>query len=113
MLVILCWLGAGGSPGLIHPPSEVLVARGLGLEAERQAALEWFGVALGYELVTGGTTLLLRALRGKQVPEARRAAHELACGGQLEALGYGLFGLLHGESGRKQRSPARLARGIL
>jgi len=55
------------------------------------------------ELVPGGTTFGLRALRGQQVTEAGRAAHELSASGNLEALGDGLFGLLHGESGRKQR----------
>jgi hypothetical protein len=45
------------------------------------------------------------------VSETRRATHELSLGGELEALGDGFFGLLHGESGRKQRSPGRLARG--
>jgi hypothetical protein len=46
------------------------------------------------------------------VPKAGRAAHELTGGGQLEALGDGLFGLLHGTSGRKQSSPSELARGF-
>ena len=54
-------------------------------------------MAFGDELVLGSTTLLLRALRTKQVTEAGRAADELALGGQLEALSNGLFGLLHGE----------------
>lgn len=52
-----------------------------------------------HELVFGGTTLLLRALRGKQVTETGRAADQLTSCGELEALGDGLFGLLHEESG--------------
>ena len=52
-------------------------------------------------LVAGGTAFGLRALRGQQVPEAGRATHEFARTGQFEALGDGLFGILHGESGRK------------
>ena len=83
------------------------------LEAERQAALKRLGVAGSHELVLGGTTLLLRALRGKQVTETGRAANKLTGGGELEALGDGLFGLLHGGSGRKQGVLSRLARGNL
>ena len=64
------------------------------------------------QLVTSSTTFGLRALRGQQVTEAGRAADKLSFGGNLEALSDGLFGLLHGESGRKQRSRACLARGI-
>ena len=85
----------------------------LGLEAIRQAALKRLGMAGSHKLVLGGTTLLLRALGGKQVTETGRAAHELTSGGELEALGDGLFGLLHGESGRKQREPPPFARGKL
>jgi hypothetical protein len=65
-------------------------------------------MAFSHELVLGGTTLLLRALGGKQVTEARRAANELTGTGELEALRDGFLGLLHGESGRKQRSAAHL-----
>ena len=54
-------------------------------------------MAFGNLFVPGGTTLLLRALRGQQVTEARRATHELTSRGELEALSHGLFGLLHGE----------------
>ena len=79
-----------------------------GLQAERQSALERLGVAFCHQLVLRGATLLLRALGGKEVTEAGRAAHELAFGGKLEALGDGLLGLLHGESGRKQRSAPRV-----
>ena len=42
----------------------------------------------------------------------RRRTHELAPGGEFEPLGNGLLGLLHGKSGRKQRSALPLARGI-
>ena len=70
-------------------------------------------MAFGDELVAGGTTFGLRALRGQQVPEAGRAANQLSASGNLEALGDGLFGLLHGESGRKQRARGDLARGNL
>ncbi len=57
------------------------------------------------QLVTRGTTLLLRALRAKQVTEARRAAHELALGGEFEPLGNGLLGLLHGERSKTESPP--------
>lgn len=59
-------------------------------------------MALGHELVTAGTTLLLRALRAKQVTEARRAAHELALSGEFEPLGNGLLGLLHEERSKTE-----------
>ena len=62
-----------------------------------------------HELVAGGTSFGLRALRGQQVTETGRAADQLTRSGYLEALGNGLFGLLHVESGGKQRTPARLA----
>jgi hypothetical protein len=45
------------------------------------------------------------------VTEAWRTPDQLARGGQLEALGNGLFGLLHGWSCTKQRPRPRLARG--
>lgn len=70
-------------------------------------------MAFGDELVTRGTTFGLRALRGKQVTEAGRAANQLSGSGNFEALGDGLFGLLHGEKGRKQRPRAAMARGKL
>ncbi len=70
-------------------------------------------MAFGNELVARSTAFGLGAFRGEQVTKARRAANELALGGQLEALGYGLFGLLHEESGRKQGAVASLARGFL
>src|SRR5215208_1224705 len=63
-------------------------------------------MALGDELVTRGTTLLLRAFRAKQVTKARRAAHELALGGEFEPLGNGLLGLLHGERSKTETPPA-------
>ena len=83
----------------------------LGLEAIRQAALERLGMAGSHKLVLGGTTLLLRALRGQQVTKTGRAANQLSRSGNFEALGDGLFGLLHGESGRKQRVRRPMARG--
>lgn len=57
------------------------------------------------ELVTSGTTLLLRALRAKQVTEARRAAHEFALGGEFEPLGNGLLCLLHEERSKTESAP--------
>ena len=74
-------------------------------QAERQGALERLRMAFSHELVTGGTTLLLRALRAKQVTETRRAAHELALGGEFEPLGNGLLGLLHGERSKTETEP--------
>ena len=80
-------------------------------EAEGQAAEERLGMTGSHELVAGGTSLGLRALRGQQVTETGRAADQLTRTGYLEALGNGLFGLLHGWSGPKQRGHGRLARG--
>lgn len=74
-------------------------------QTERQSALERPGMAFCHELVTGGTTLLLRAFRAEQVTEARRAAHELASGGEFEPLGNGLLGLLHGERSKTETLP--------
>jgi hypothetical protein len=68
-------------------------------------------MAGSHKLVLGGTALLLRALRGKQVTKTGRAANQLSRSGNFEALGDGLFGLLHGESGRKQRERPPFARG--
>ena len=65
-------------------------------------------MAFGNEFVSGGTTLLLRAFRGQQVTEARRATHKLTGRGELEALSHGLFGLLHGEKRRKQTTHSQL-----
>ena len=59
-------------------------------------------MALRHELVTGGTTLLLRTLRAEQVTEAGRAPHELALSGEFEPLGNGLLGLLHGERSKTE-----------
>lgn len=70
-------------------------------------------MACSHELVTRSTTFGFRALRGKQVTEAGRAANQLSGSGNFEALGDGLFGLLHGEKGRKQRAQAAMARGKL
>ena len=67
-------------------------------------------MAGGNQLVAGGTAFGLRALRGQQVTETGRAADQLPGSGNLEALGNGLFGLLHGWSGRKQSTRAALAR---
>ena len=65
----------------------------------------------GHKLVAGGTSFGLRALRGQQVTETGRAADQLTRTGYLEALGNGLFCLLHGWSGPKQRARVRMARG--
>ena len=65
-------------------------------------------MARGNEFVFGGTTFGLRALRGQQVPEAGRAANQLSGSGNFEALGDGLFGLLHGEKRRKQTTHRQL-----
>ncbi len=81
-----------------------------GLQTVRETALQGLRMAFGYLLVLGGTSLGLRALRGKQVTEAGRATHELAFGGKLEALGDGFLGLLHGMEGRKQRRRRGVAR---
>ena len=64
-------------------------------EAGGQAAQEGRGVTGGNKLVPGSTTFGLRALRGQQVAETRRAANQLTRSGYLEALSDGLFGLLH------------------
>lgn len=69
----------------------------LRLQAEGETALERRFAAWVNQLVFGRTAFGLRALRGKQVPEAGRAANQFALGGHLEALGDGLFGLLHGK----------------
>lgn len=70
-------------------------------------------MARGNLLVLGGTTLLLRALGGKEVTEPRRATHQLAFGGELEALGDGLFGLLHGNEREKTETRCVLGKGNL
>ena len=70
-------------------------------------------MAWGDKLVAGGTSFGLRALRGKQVPEAGRAANQFSGSGNFEALGDGLFGLLHGGSARKQSARVVMARGNL
>ncbi len=48
-----------------------------------------------HKLVAGSTAFGLRAFRGEQVTETRRAANQLTRTGYLEALGNGLFCLLH------------------
>ena len=70
-------------------------------------------MACSNELILGSTTFGLRAFGGQQVPEAGRAADQLSGSGNFEALGDGLFGLLHGESGRKQRLPCPLSKANL
>ena len=62
-------------------------------------------MTFGHELVPGRTTLLLRGLRTQQVTEARRAAHELALGGEFEPLGNGLLGLLREERKKTEARP--------
>ena len=69
-------------------------------------------MAFSHQLVTTGTTLLLRALRAKQVTEAWRAAHELALGGEFEPLGDGLLCLLHGERS-KTEMPSTLGKAFV
>ena len=78
----------------IHPPDWFLLCALA--EAGREAAEQRLRVTFGNELVARGTSFGLRAFRGQQVTEARRAANQLTRGGYLEALGNGLFGLLHG-----------------
>ena len=106
---MLVGLGPPGRLVKIHLAGAVMVV--LRLEAVREAAFERLCMALCHELVLGSTAFLLGALGGQQVTEARRAAHQLALGGQFEALGDRLFGLLHEKSGRKQRVSTPLARG--
>jgi hypothetical protein len=61
-----------------HPPSEVFILLlKIGLEAERETAFERLSMAFGHQFVAGRTALLLRALRGQQMSETRRAANEL------------------------------------
>ena len=81
------------------------------LEAEGQAAEQGLCMARSNELVLGGATLLLGRLGRKQVPEAGGPANQLATGGQFEALGNGLLGLLHERSGQTHRVAEGLARG--
>ena len=93
----------------IHPPGGVGVERDSLPETGRQAAEERRSMARSHQLVARGTSFGLRAFRGQQVTETRRAADQLTRTGYFEALGDGLFCLLHEESGAKQRRPARLA----
>jgi len=69
-------------------------------------------MAFSHQLVTTGTTLLLRALRAKQVTKAWRAANELALGGEFEPLGHGLLCLLHGERS-KTEMPSALGKAFV
>ena len=93
----------------IHPPGGVGVERDSLPETGRQAAEERRSMARSHQLVARGTSFGLRAFRGQQVTETRRAADQLTRTGYFEALGDGLFCLLHEESGAKQRTPVRLA----
>ena len=95
----------------IHPPGKLWWLRGRLPETRGQAAEQRSRMAGSHELVAGGTAFGLRALRGQQVTEIGRAADQLTCTGYLEALGNGLFCLLHGWSGPKQRAWGRMARG--
>ena len=105
----LVW--AAGSSRWDHPAGDLgLVCGAVGLQTERETALQGRGVAFGHQFVLGSTALGLGALGGKQVTEAGSAAHELTFGGQLEALGDGLLGLLHGKGVRTQRTPGGVAR---
>src|SRR5258708_6512499 len=106
----MLWGGWGRAGRLvrIHPPGWLDGCDGLP-ETGGQAAKEGRGMAGGHELVAGSTAFGLRALSGQQVPETGGAADQLARSGYLEALGDGLFGLLHERSGGKQRTPARMA----
>ena len=66
------------------------------LEPKGQTALERSSVAGSHQFVARGTSLGLRAFRGEEVTEARSAPDQLTRSGYFEALGNGLFGLLHG-----------------
>jgi len=65
-------------------------------ETGGQTAEQGLGMTGGHQLVAGSTSFGLRALGGQQVTETGRAADQLTRSGYLEALGNGLFGLLHG-----------------
>ena len=64
-----------------------------------------------HQLVPRGTTLLLRALGGKEMTETGRATQELSVSGQLEALSDRLLGLLHGNEGSKTEAGSRPVKG--
>ena len=97
---ILLMLSGGSALGITRQAQfGVKGGRMVGSEAVGEAAHQRLLVALGDQLVLGSPALLLRRLRGQQVAEAGRAAHELAAAGQLEALGDGFLGLLHREKG--------------
>ena len=53
-------------------------------------------MAGSHQLVFGSTSFGLGAFGGKEVTEARGAPDQLTRSGYFEALGNGLFGLLHG-----------------
>lgn len=64
-------------------------------------------MAWGDKLVAGGTSFGLRALRGKQVPEAGRAADQLSGSGNFEALGDGLLVFcMEGAAENRERRPS-------
>ena len=102
-------LGPAGRLVRIHPPGWVGILRNSLPETGGQTAEEWRSMAGSHELVAGGTAFGLRALGGQQVTEPGRAADQLTRSGYLEALGNGLFGLLHGVSGPKQTTTGGLA----
>ena len=88
-----------------------MVLRGRLPEAGGQAAEERLGMAGSHELVLRSTSFGLGAFGGEQVTEARSTPDQFTRTGYLEALGNGLFGLLHGWSWTKQRARGRMARG--
>ena len=83
------------------------------LEPKGQTALERLSMAISHELVAGSTAFGLRALRGQQVTEARRTPDQLALGGKLEALGNGLFGLLHDGERTKTENATPLGKSFV
>jgi hypothetical protein len=58
-----------------------------------------FGQDLGFT----EAPFLLGGLCAGEVPSPGRTVQQLTCGSQLEALGNGLFGLLHGELSKTER----------
>jgi len=75
-------------------------------------------MAWGDKLVARGTSFGLRALRGKQVPEAGRAANQLSGSGNFEALGDGKLirrtpGFRHLLSAKSTKSKRRASRDKL
>jgi len=66
------------------------------LEPKGQTALERLSMARSHELVFRSTSFGLGAFSGEQVTEARSTPDQFTRTGYLEALGNGLFCLLHG-----------------